>query len=187
MCTVYMWCLCVDQISVEQKKSLLFRPVDLVLSLLLLAAGAFSVFRGLVSKTTWNLLYLFSISAHLRHEVARCSTDAITHSRSAPGGAGLSSRRLFHLHLPVRALPQRPSGLSEGHGESGEKCRPDWATYTVSTWCEMISGLVVQMLAYLFYAVPLLTVFIYGLRTPGCSWMLDWTIFFAAAMAQVTL
>lgn len=42
------------------------------------------------------------------------------------------------------------------------------------------------MLVYLFYALPLLTVFIYGLKTPGCSWMLDWTIFFAAAMAQVT-
>lgn len=51
---------------------------------------------------------------------------------------------------------------------------------------QMISDLVMQMLVYLFYAVPLLTAFIYGLRTPGCSWMLDWTIFFAAAMAQVT-
>lgn len=43
------------------------------------------------------------------------------------------------------------------------------------------------MLVYLFYALPLLTVFIYGLKTPGCSWMLDWTIFFAGAMAQVTV
>lgn len=41
------------------------------------------------------------------------------------------------------------------------------------------------MLVHLFYALPLLTVFIYGLKTPGCSWMLDWTIFFAGAMAQV--
>lgn len=43
------------------------------------------------------------------------------------------------------------------------------------------------MLLHLFYALPLLTVLIYGLRTPGCSWMLDWTILFAGAMAQVTL
>lgn len=42
-----------------------------------------------------------------------------------------------------------------------------------------------QMLVYLFYALPLLTVFIYGLNTPGCSWMLDWTLFFAGAAAQV--
>lgn len=43
------------------------------------------------------------------------------------------------------------------------------------------------MLVYLFYALPLLTVLIYGLKTPGCSWMLDLTIFFAGAMAQVTV
>uniref|UniRef100_A0A3Q3GI58 Transmembrane 6 superfamily member 2a n=1 Tax=Labrus bergylta TaxID=56723 RepID=A0A3Q3GI58_9LABR len=42
----------------------------------------------------------------------------------------------------------------------------------------------VMMLAYLFYALPLLIAFFYGLRTPGCSWMLDWTIFFAGAIAQ---
>lgn len=46
--------------------------------------------------------------------------------------------------------------------------------------------LFVQMLVYLFYAMPLMAFFTYGLRTPGCSWMLDWTIFFAGAMAQVT-
>ncbi|XP_013876887.1 transmembrane 6 superfamily member 2 [Austrofundulus limnaeus] len=40
------------------------------------------------------------------------------------------------------------------------------------------------MLVYLFYAVPLVTVLLYGLKTPGCSWMLDWSIFFAGAMAQ---
>lgn len=43
------------------------------------------------------------------------------------------------------------------------------------------------MLVHLFYALPLLTVFVYGLITPGCGWMLDWTIFFAGAMAQVTV
>lgn len=43
------------------------------------------------------------------------------------------------------------------------------------------------MLVYLFYTLPLLTVFIYGLKTPGCSWMLDWTIFLVGAMAQVTM
>ncbi|XP_077413699.1 LOW QUALITY PROTEIN: transmembrane 6 superfamily member 2-like [Vanacampus margaritifer] len=42
----------------------------------------------------------------------------------------------------------------------------------------------VMMLVYLFYAVPLMTVLIYGLMRPGCSWMLDWTLFFAGATAQ---
>lgn len=41
------------------------------------------------------------------------------------------------------------------------------------------------MLVYLFYAVPLLTLLAYGLNTPGCSWMLDWSVFFAGAVAQV--
>lgn len=42
---------CVEQIAAEQKKSLLFRPIDLLLSLLLLGSMAFSVFRGFVSET----------------------------------------------------------------------------------------------------------------------------------------
>ncbi|XP_036375045.1 transmembrane 6 superfamily member 2 [Megalops cyprinoides] len=42
----------------------------------------------------------------------------------------------------------------------------------------------VMMLLFLFYATPLLAVFTYGLRTPGCTWMLDWTVFFAGAAAQ---
>ncbi|XP_054623673.1 transmembrane 6 superfamily member 2 [Dunckerocampus dactyliophorus] len=42
----------------------------------------------------------------------------------------------------------------------------------------------IMMLVYLFYAVPLLIVLIYGLRTPGCSWMLDWSLFFAGATSQ---
>lgn len=107
-----------DKISVEQKKSLLFRPVDLVLSLLLLAAGAFSVFRGFV--------------------VLDCPLDAC-----------------FTYIYQYEPYLKDPVGFPR-----------------------------VTMLVYLFYAVPLLTAFIYGLRTPGCSWMLDWTIFFAAAMAQ---
>lgn len=60
----------------EQKKSLLARPVDLLLSLLLLAAMAFSVFRGIVSKTTWKLLCLSSMIAETWGHM--CSVCAIT-------------------------------------------------------------------------------------------------------------
>ncbi|MBN3285168.1 TM6S2 protein, partial [Polyodon spathula] len=42
----------------------------------------------------------------------------------------------------------------------------------------------VQMLVYLFYALPLLCLFVYGLLKPGCIWMLDWTLVFAGAVAQ---
>ncbi|XP_041805814.1 transmembrane 6 superfamily member 2 [Chelmon rostratus] len=107
-----------DKISVEQKKSLLARPVDLLLSLLLLAAMAFSVFRGFV--------------------VLDCPLDTC-----------------FTYIYQYEPYLKDPVGFPR-----------------------------VMILVYLFYALPLLTLFIYGLKTPGCSWMLDWTIFFAGAVAQ---
>lgn len=110
-----------DQIATEQKKSLLSRPLDLLLSLLLLGAMAFSVFRGFV--------------------VLDCPLDAC-----------------FTYIYQYEPYLKDPVGFPR-----------------------------VMMLVYLFYAVPLLAVFIYGLRTPGCGWMLDWTIFFAGAMAQTQL
>ncbi|CAL8345518.1 unnamed protein product [Merluccius merluccius] len=42
----------------------------------------------------------------------------------------------------------------------------------------------VMMLVYLFYALPLLAVCLYGLSRPGCIWMLDWTLLFAGAVTQ---
>ncbi|XP_063056429.1 transmembrane 6 superfamily member 2b [Engraulis encrasicolus] len=42
----------------------------------------------------------------------------------------------------------------------------------------------VMMMCYLFYALPLLGSFVYGLYRPGCTWMLDWTVFVAGAMTQ---
>ncbi|KPP60918.1 transmembrane 6 superfamily member 2-like [Scleropages formosus] len=40
------------------------------------------------------------------------------------------------------------------------------------------------MLLFLFYGLPLMAAFVYGLWTPGCAWMLDWTVLFAGAVAQ---
>lgn len=107
-----------DKIAAEQKKGLLSRPVDLLLSALLLAAMAFSVFRGLV--------------------VLDCPLDAC-----------------FTYIYQYEPYLKDPVGFPR-----------------------------VMMLVYSFYALPLLTVFTCGLKTPGCTWMLDWTIFFAGAMAQ---
>ncbi|CAB1443013.1 unnamed protein product [Pleuronectes platessa] len=107
-----------DKIAAEQKKSLLTRPVDLLLSLLLMGAMVFSVFRGFV--------------------VLDCPLDTC-----------------FTYIYQYEPYLKDPVGFPR-----------------------------VTMMVYLFYALPLLTVFIYGLKTPGCSWMLDWTIFFAGAMAQ---
>nr|XP_020489647.1 transmembrane 6 superfamily member 2 [Labrus bergylta] len=107
-----------DKILAEQRKSLLRRPVDLLLSLLSLGAMAFTVFRGFV--------------------VLDCPLDAC-----------------FTYIYQYEPYLKDPVGFPR-----------------------------VMMLAYLFYALPLLIAFFYGLRTPGCSWMLDWTIFFAGAIAQ---
>ncbi|XP_035491294.2 transmembrane 6 superfamily member 2 isoform X1 [Scophthalmus maximus] len=107
-----------DKIVAEQKKGLLSRPVDLLLSLLLMGSMAFSVFRGFV--------------------VLDCPLDVC-----------------FTYIYQYEPYLKDPVGFPR-----------------------------VMMLVYLFYALPLLTVLIYGLKTPGCSWMLDWTIFFAGAMAQ---
>lgn len=41
------------------------------------------------------------------------------------------------------------------------------------------------MLHLFFYGLPLLGAFVYGLLKPGCTWMSDWTTFFAGAMIQV--
>lgn len=41
------------------------------------------------------------------------------------------------------------------------------------------------MLLYLFYVLPFFCLCIYGLLRPGCSWVPDWSLVFAGAVAQV--
>ncbi|XP_053739627.1 transmembrane 6 superfamily member 2 [Synchiropus splendidus] len=107
-----------DKILADQRKSLLSRPVDLLLSVLLLGAAAFSAFRALV--------------------VLDCPLDAC-----------------FTYVYQYEPYLKDPVGFPR-----------------------------VMMLVHFFYALPLLAALIYGLRTPGCSWMLDWTLLVAGAMAQ---
>ncbi|NWY72305.1 TM6S2 protein, partial [Erithacus rubecula] len=42
----------------------------------------------------------------------------------------------------------------------------------------------VQMLIYLFYLLPFLLLAIYALAVPGCSWLPDWSLVVAGAVAQ---
>ncbi|XP_056374184.1 transmembrane 6 superfamily member 2 isoform X2 [Hyla sarda] len=42
----------------------------------------------------------------------------------------------------------------------------------------------VQMLVNMFYLLPFLCVSIYALLFPGCTWMLDWAVVYAGAVAQ---
>ncbi|XP_026554808.1 transmembrane 6 superfamily member 2 [Pseudonaja textilis] len=42
----------------------------------------------------------------------------------------------------------------------------------------------IQMLVYLFYALPYFCISIYALLVPGCTWMGDWALVFAGAIGQ---
>ncbi|XP_019936162.2 transmembrane 6 superfamily member 2b [Paralichthys olivaceus] len=101
-----------------QSMNLIWRPLDLILVLLLLAAMAFTVLRGLVALDS----PLEACSVYLKH---------------------------YEPYL------KDPVGFPR-----------------------------VMMLHFFFYGLPLLGAFVYGLLKPGCTWMSDWTVFFAGAMIQ---
>ncbi|TRY55173.1 hypothetical protein DNTS_032662, partial [Danionella cerebrum] len=107
-----------DKLEVLQRRSLLSRPVDLLLTLCLLGNIAFTAFRGFV--------------------VLECSLDAC-----------------FSYIYQYEPYMKDSVGFPK-----------------------------LTMLVFLFYAVPLLWACVLGLLTPGCSWMLDWTLVLAGAVAQ---
>ncbi|XP_046901410.1 transmembrane 6 superfamily member 2 [Hypomesus transpacificus] len=107
-----------DKVEAVQKKGLLSRPTDLLLSLGLLACMGLCVFRGMV--------------------VLDCAMDAC-----------------FNYVYQYEPCLKDPVGFPR-----------------------------LTMMVQLFYALPLLAVSLYGLQAPGCTWMLDWTLFFAGAIAQ---
>lgn len=113
--SIFLYC---EQVAEEQKKHLLSRPVDLLLSLFLLGVMAFCVFRAFVSETSWVLFRVNELWVSWRHVWALVC--------SFTGGAGLSHGRLFHIHLSVWAVPQRPCGLSQGYGQSRETLFWNW-------------------------------------------------------------
>ncbi|XP_076847387.1 transmembrane 6 superfamily member 2 isoform X2 [Brachyhypopomus gauderio] len=107
-----------DKVEAEQKNGLVSRPKDLLLALALLAAMAFTIFRGFVvleCALDFCFTYIYQYEPYLKDNVA---------------------------------FPK------------------------------------VTMLVFLFYAVPLIAACVVGLTTPGCTWMLDWTLFLAGGVAQ---
>ncbi|KAK2868363.1 hypothetical protein Q7C36_000234 [Tachysurus vachellii] len=108
-----------DKVAADQKKRLLYRPKDLLLTLTLLGAMAFTVFRGFV--------------------VLECTLD-------------MCFTYIYQYEPYMKDSVSFPK---------------------------------VMMLVFLFYAMPLLTMLVYGLTVPGCTWMLDWTLLLTGAMAQM--
>jgi len=101
-----------------QCMKLIWRPMDLVLVVLLVAAMAFTILRGLVALDS----PLEACSMYLKQ---------------------------YEPYL------QDPVGFPR-----------------------------VMMLHMFFYGLPMLGAFVYGLLKPQCTWMSDWTLFFAGAMTQ---
>lgn len=102
----------------EQKKVLIWRPLDLILVIYLLGIMVFTLFRGLA--------------------VLDCPVEVFT-----------SYVNQYEPYL------KDPAGFPK-----------------------------VMMLVLLFQVLPLLGAFVYGLITPGCTWMLDWTMYVAGAIVQ---
>lgn len=163
------------QVAAEQKKGLLSRPADLLLTLLLLAAASFSVFRGFVSKTEGGKVSLAASSSTLTPVLTQVVMDSplescfsyVYHYEPYLKDPVAFPRVMVSLEKRGPRPPQTPPPLPQ-------RPKPEPLCHRS------------QMLVYFFYALPLLAAFLYGLTTPGCSWMLDWTIFFAGAAAQVS-
>ncbi|KAA0712191.1 Transmembrane 6 superfamily member 2 [Triplophysa tibetana] len=102
----------------EQKKALIWRPVDLFFVIYLVAVMSFSLFRGLA--------------------VLDCPLEILN-----------------RYVIEYEPYLKDPVGFPK-----------------------------VMMLLMLFHALPMLGSFAYGLCTPGCTWMMDWTVFFAGAVLQ---
>jgi hypothetical protein len=79
----------------------------------------------------------------------------------------------------VRSTVDADSGQNKGF-----KRDPRYCCY-FDRYFERYSAVFLQMLHILFYGLPLLGSFVYGLLKPGCTWMPDWTMFFSGALIQV--
>uniref|UniRef100_A0A9J7XZC2 Transmembrane 6 superfamily member 2a n=1 Tax=Cyprinus carpio carpio TaxID=630221 RepID=A0A9J7XZC2_CYPCA len=139
-----------DKVEVEQKKTLLSRPTDLLLTLGLIGSIIFTAFRGFVSIYTstqvsvsldiYSITHPFpSLFFFLKQVVLECSLDFC-----------------FTYIFQYEPYMKESVGFPK-----------------------------VTMLVFLFYVLPLLTACVYGLYTPGCTWMLDWTLVLAGAVAQM--
>lgn len=123
-----------SQAQNAQSMKLIWRPVDLILVLLLLAAMAFTTLRGLVSANRVTLNQHGAVLKSCRHVLKTAdgrfcpsSSASLSLPLSHPvfllfcppsvGGSGLSAGSLFRLPEALRALPEGSRGLPQGDGE----------------------------------------------------------------------
>ncbi|KAI3375010.1 hypothetical protein L3Q82_021541, partial [Scortum barcoo] len=131
------------------------RPVDLLLSLLSLVAMAFSVFRGLVVlECPLNCCFTY---------IYQYEPDWMTMAACLPQVEGLE--RAWHMEYGSWEVRPRVPGLTLGYGVEGEGCTAD-------------AG------AFVLCSAPADVLHLWSEDSGMQHWMLDWTIFFAGAMAQ---
>lgn len=105
-----------------QSMKLIWRPLDLILVLLLLAAMAFTVLRGLVGTQnkysyTWLVGILSLYASYICSIRSTCFVDILLFCPPCVGGSGLPTRRLLHLPSALWALPEGPCWLPPCHGD----------------------------------------------------------------------
>lgn len=158
----------------EQRRWLHQRPHDLVLVLVLLLMASFTFFRGMVS------------AGGARCTVGRDGGGQTLHCGGLLAALGSvqvvldcpadSCFEYIYQHEPYLRDPVAYPKVQVSAG-GGDPC----ATQDTTTAPSLCS----QMLIYLFYVLPFLCLCIYALLRPGCSWLPDWSLVFAGAIAQV--
>lgn len=159
------------QIEQEQRRWLHQRPHDLALVLVLLLMASFTFFRGMVSAGGTDVPWGGGQTVHWGGLLATLGSVQVVLDCPADSCFEYIYQHEPYLRDPV-AYPKVQVSAS-----SGDPC----ATQDTTTALSLCS----QMLIYLFYVLPFLCLCIYALLRPGCSWLPDWSLVFAGAVAQV--
>ncbi|NWR60608.1 TM6S2 protein, partial [Bucorvus abyssinicus] len=162
-------CLSPEKVAEEQRKRLYQRPQDVGLILVLLLTIAFTFFRGMVSAES-----LHGGPGGCARVTPLCSL----HPQVVLDCPADSCFEYIYQHEPYLRDPVAYPKVQVSGTEAGPKplsAAGDGVTLSVPPR---------QMLIYMFYVLPFFCLCIYGLVLPGCSWLPDWSLVFAGAVAQ---
>ncbi|TWW57717.1 Transmembrane 6 superfamily member 1 [Takifugu flavidus] len=180
-----------------QTMKLIWRPLDMILLLLLLAAMAFTVLRGLVamdSPLEACGVYLQHYEPYLKDPVGFPRVMLLSEDRPPQERI---IRRAASSRAPMMNFQPQPFGADDpGTGAillylvlsvhaSVDRLSKDLVVAAAQAQNHPLIGPINHVMLHLFfYGLPLLGAFVYGLLKPGCTWMPDWTVFFAGAVIQ---